>query len=90
MVTTSPSLGEAIEASPAPVAELLTRLAVETSEATTDDVVSRLATEVGRQVLNDLEAEARSSEDPLAYAASVAWLKVSLDELRSSRAEVER
>ncbi len=89
IVTTSPSLSEAIEVSPAPVAELLTRLAVETSEATTNDVLSRLATEVGRQVLADLEAEARSSEDPLAYSASVAWLKVSLDELRSSRAEVE-
>ncbi len=89
IVTTSERLGEAIEQSPAPVAELLTRLAVETSDATTNDVLSRLATEVGRQVLVDLEAEARASDDPLAYAASVAWLKVSLDELRSSRAEVE-
>ena len=88
-VTTSPTLGEAIDEAPAPVAELLTRLAVEESEATTNDVLSRLATEVGRQVLGDLEAEARSSADPLAYSASVAWLKVSLDELRSSRAEVE-
>jgi len=88
-LTTAASLGEAIEDAPAPVADLLTRLAVETSEATTNDVLSRLATEVGRQVLTDLEAEARSSPDPLAYSASVAWLKVSLDELRSSRAEVE-
>ena len=89
IVTTSESLGDAIDSAPAPVAELLTRLAVETSEATTNDVLSRLATEVGRLVLADLEAEARASDDPLAYAASVAWLKVSLDELRSSRAEVE-
>jgi len=88
-ITTAPTLVEAIESAPGPVADLLTRLAVETSEATTNDVLSRLATEVGRQVLADLEAEARASDDPLAYAASVAWLKVSLDELRSSRAEVE-
>ncbi len=88
-VMDAPTLSEAIDAAPAPVAELLTRLAVETSEATTNDVLSRLATEVGRQVLLDLEAEARASSDPLAYSASVAWLKVSLDELRGSRAEVE-
>lgn len=50
---------------------------------------SVLATEVGRVVLGELEAETRVAEDPLAYSASIAWLKRSLDELRSSKAEVE-
>lgn len=70
-------------------AALLRRLAVETSEASWNDVLSRLATEVGRVVLADLEAEARSADDPLAYSESIAWVKRSLDELRGSKAEVE-
>ena len=86
------SVGEAVEAneeSEPQVAALLRRLVVETSEAQWIDVMSRLATEVGRSVLVDLEAETRVAEDPLAYSASIAWLKRTLDELRSSKAEVE-
>ena len=64
-------------------------MVVETSEAQWVDVLSRLATEVGRGVLTDLEAATRVAEDPLAYSASIAWLKRTLDELRSSNAEVE-
>lgn len=89
---TWPSVGEAVEATastdPA-VADLLRRLVVETSEAQWIDVLSRLATEVGRTVLADLEAETRVAKDPLAYSASIAWLKRTLDQLRSSKAEVE-
>ena len=83
------SLAGAIDGAPPEVAALLVRLSVEPSEAEATDVLSRLATEVGRSVLGELEAEARSSPDPLAYASSIAWLKVTLDQLRTPRAEVE-
>ncbi len=83
------SVGAAIESADTDVAALLRRLVVETSDASWNDVLSRLATEVGRVVLGELEAETRVAEDPLAYSASIAWLKRSLDELRSSKAEVE-
>lgn len=91
-LSASPTVAEAVEATQhdAPeVAALLRRLVVETSEAQWVDVLSRLATEVGRGVLTDLEAATRVAEDPLAYSASIAWLKRTLDELRSSKAEVE-
>jgi DNA primase len=85
----SPNLTAAIEQSPGVVAELLTRLSVEESGAEPTDVLTRLATEVGRRVLLDLEAEARSSEDPLAYSQAIHWLKVTLDEVRAPTVEVE-
>ena len=88
-VLAAPNVAEAIGASSPEAGELLARLAVEQSGADPTDVLTRLATEVGRRVLQDLDAEARSSEDPLAYSRSIAWLKVTLDELRSPRAEVE-
>ena len=88
-VLAAPDVADAIGASSPEAGELLARLAVEQSGADPTDVLTRLATEVGRRVLQDLDSEARSSEDPLAYARSIAWLKVTLDELRSPRAEVE-
>lgn len=70
--------------------ELIARLAVEPSVADPTDVLVRLATEVGRSVMADLEAQARSSSDPLAFVESITWLKLSLDALRSSRVEGEK
>ncbi len=89
LIGTQDSLALIVESAPPEVGALLVRLAVEPSEAESTDVLGRLATEVGRVVMSELEAEARSSPDPLAYAASIAWLKVTLDQLRSPRAEVE-
>ncbi|MHB1139985.1 MAG: DNA primase [Microthrixaceae bacterium] len=88
-VSTGAPLTEVLDDVPPEVGTLLARLAVEPSEAESLDVLSRLATEVGRVVMAELEAEARSSPDPLAYASSIAWLKVTLDEVRSPKAEVE-
>lgn len=88
----APTVSEAVtatESSDPSAAALLRRLVVETSDAQWIDVLSRLATEVGRSVLVELEAETRVAEDPLAYSASIAWLKRTLDELRGSKAEVE-
>ncbi len=86
---TAPTAAEAVEGADPSVAMLLRRLIVETSDAQWVDVLSRLATEVGRSVLGELEAETRVAEDPLAYSASIAWLKRNLDVLRTSNAEVE-
>ena len=85
----SGTLAEALEQSPPEVGEVLARLSVETMEADPTDVLARFASEIGRRTLVDLEAEARSAADPLAYADIVAWMKVTLDRLRRPRAEVE-
>jgi DNA primase len=85
----SDTLAQAIEESPPEVAELLAELAVEEPTSEPSDVLARFASEVGRRELAELEAEARSSSDPLAYSDVVAWLKVTLDQLRHPKAEVE-
>lgn len=85
----SDTLAEAISQSPTEVGELLAELAVEPVVSEPTDVLARFASEVGRRELIELEAEARTSSDPLAYSDVVAWLKVTLDELRRPRAEVE-
>ena len=85
----SPSVAEAVEESPAEVARLLASLAVEPPIAAPVDVLARFASELGRRTLAELEAEARASADPLAYAESVSWLKVTLDHLRRPNVEVE-
>jgi DNA primase len=85
----SETLAQAIEESPAEVGELLAELAVEEPTSTSSDVLARFASEVGRRELVELEAEARASSDPLAYSDVIAWLKVTLDQLRHPRAEVE-
>jgi DNA primase len=88
-ISSADSLTDALDGAPAEVSDLLLRLSVEPSDAESTDVLSRLATEVGRVVMADLEAEARAAPDPLAYASSMAWLKLTLDEVRGPRAEVE-
>jgi DNA primase len=79
----------AIEESPPEVAEALAGLAVETLDTDPTDVLARFASELGRRVLTELEAEARTSADPLAYVEVVSWLKVTLDHLRRPNADVE-
>jgi len=85
----SDTLGAAIDGSPPEVAALLTELAVEESPSDPVDVLARFASEVGRRELGDLEVEARTSADPLAYSDAVAWLTVTLDQMRRPHAEVE-
>ena len=83
------SPARAIEESPPEVAEVLARLSVETVDTDPTDVLARFASEIGRRVLTELEAEARTSADPLAYVEVVSWLKVTLDHLRRPNADVE-
>jgi len=88
-VAAHPVASDAIAMADPAVASLVQRLVVESNEVESTDVLVRLATEVGRQVLAELEAEARTSPDPLAYSESIRWLKVTLDQLRLPRLEVE-
>lgn len=80
---------DAIAAAGPEAGELLTRLSFEPTASAAVDVVARLAEEVGRQTLVELEAEARGADDPLAYGEVMRWLKLTLEELRSHRPEVE-
>jgi DNA primase len=83
------TLPEAMDGAPPAVAELLADLSVDPVQVEANDVLARFASEAGRRALTELEAEARTAEDPLAYADVVAWLKVTLDHLRRPHAEVE-
>lgn len=89
-ISTSDDVAAARASASPEAAELIARLAVEEMVADPTDVLVRLATEVGRSVMADLEAQARTSADPLAFAESITWLKLSLDGLRSSRIEGEK
>ncbi len=63
-------------------AELLGQVAVEETDAELEDVVARLLDRSASAALDELEAEARSSEDPLAYATITGWLKLHIESLR--------
>lgn len=69
-------------------AELLAAVAVVESEAEPLDVATRLVSEAGRRTLTDLERRARRSDDPLAFAPAVTWLKLQLEGLRDGAGSV--
>jgi DNA primase len=64
-------------------AELLAAVAVDPGDAEPLDVATRLVVEAGRRTLLEFERRARRSENPLAYAPSVTWLKLQLEHLRA-------
>ncbi|MCB1282905.1 MAG: DNA primase [Microthrixaceae bacterium] len=68
---------------------LVARLSVEETEAPVDDVVSLLLVDAAMRASSRFEAEARTSEDPLAYAPLISWLKLRLDSLRGDEASME-
>ena len=76
------TLHEAIEQADPDAAELLQRLAVEEVDVEAEDVLALLVADVAQRSVHDLEAEARVSDDPLAAAETVGWLKLRLEELR--------
>jgi DNA primase len=77
---------EAADATDPDAAALLRRLAVEDDDADPDDVLARLAEEAAKRTVADLESTFRSADDPMAYAADLAWLKLTMEELRAERA----
>jgi DNA primase len=81
----APGVREAAAQAGADAAELLQRVAVEETEAAPDEVAGRLAEAASRRVLAVLETEARTSDDPDAFARSAqasAWVKLRIEELR--------
>jgi DNA primase len=78
------TLHEAIELADPEAAELLQRLAVEEVDVEASDVLSLLVGESVQRALHDVEADARASDDPLAAAEVVGWLKLRLEELREA------
>ena len=84
----SATLHQALERADAEAPEaaaLLRRLAVEDADSDLDDVLGRLADEAAKRAVADLEAAFRTSADPMAYAADLAWLKLTLEELHADR-----
>jgi DNA primase len=80
--------GAIATAGPEP-AELLQRLAVEEADAEVPDVVGRVAEAAALRTIVDLQVEARASEDPLDYAPAVAWLKLTIEQLRDPETSVD-
>ncbi len=77
------TLHEAIDQADPQTALLLQRLAVEDDDGDTDAVIIRLVERAGIQALAELKSELRAADDPGTYADTVAWLKLTLEALRS-------
>jgi DNA primase len=82
-------LHDVIEASEMAVADLLTRLAVEESTSEPADVLCGLGLEAANRAIAALEGEARSSDDPLAYAPTIGGLKLMSEDLRGDEPSME-
>ncbi len=76
------SVREAMDRVSPSAAELLGRVAVEETDAEPEDVLARLLDRAASAALDEVEAEARSSDDPLGYAPITAWLKMRIESLR--------
>lgn len=88
-LSTAPDARTAIESAPPEVADLLTRLSVTETSAEVLDVAARLLDEATVRALSVMEATARTSEDPLAYAPAMSWLKLRLADLRGDDSSME-
>jgi hypothetical protein len=75
------TLDDAIERARPEPAGLLQRLAVEEAEADPDDVVRLLVANAAQRRLSILQAEARAADDPTEYGPTIAWLKVTTEQL---------
>jgi DNA primase len=78
---TAATLEEAIGAARPDAAALLQRLAVEEAEADADDVLRLLVANAAQRSLSILQSEARNSDEPTEYSATIAWLKHTTEQL---------
>jgi len=78
----APSLHEALQGASEEAAALLRRLAVEDTESDPAEVTARLGELAAARCLRVLEREMRASDEPLAYAEEVGWLKLTLEQCR--------
>jgi DNA primase len=73
---------DAVETAGPEAGELLQRLATEELvEVDATDAVARLVDDVVGRLLLDLEAEVRASDDPLALAEAIRWIKLQREDL---------
>jgi hypothetical protein len=79
------TLHAAIAGADPDVADLLQQLAVEDSDDDVDEVVIRLIERAGARALAELERDARGSSRPQDYGAVMAWLKLALEDVRSTQ-----
>lgn len=77
----SPTLEEAIERARPDAAALLQRLSVEEADADPDDVMRLLVANAAQRSLQVLQAEARNADEATEYSATIAWLKVTTEQL---------
>ncbi len=75
------TLEEAIAVARPEAAALLQRLAVEDAEADPDDVLRLLVAAASHRAILRLQAQARASEAPTDYAPTIAWLKLTTEQL---------
>ncbi len=86
-LSTSATVHDAITAADPGAADLLQRLAVEESSAEVDDVLTQLVRRAAQRALGELEADARANpEEALGLAATMTWLKVTLEDLPDAEA----
>jgi DNA primase len=85
----SESVHDAVDRADPEAATLLQRLAVEDSEADPADVAARLVEARTRDVVAELDAEARAADDAAAYAPIMGWLKLRTMELRESSSALD-
>jgi DNA primase len=83
------ALHDVIETAEPAVSDLLTRLAVEQSTSEAPEVLCGLALEAAKRAIVALEGEARSSDDPLAYAPTIGGLKLMSEDLRGDEPSME-
>ncbi|HUE57968.1 MAG TPA: hypothetical protein VMO88_00155, partial [Acidimicrobiales bacterium] len=79
------TLHDAVEAADPQTADLLQRLAAEDAITSADDVMKRLAERAGQRAMRDLQAEMRLApvSEHATYPATIGWLKLTLEEIRS-------
>jgi hypothetical protein len=71
------------------VVDLTTRLAVEESSAEVSDVLVGLAVEAGKRAIGAMESQARTSDDPLAYAPAIGGVKLMLDDVHGDEPSMD-
>ncbi len=78
----TPSIHAALDLVDPDVADFIRSAAVGETDAEPEDIVSRLVEKASLRVLDRLQSEARTADDPTSYGEPVAWLKHRMEDLR--------
>ena len=83
------SVTEALADCSEDASEFLNLVAMGESQADPDDVFVLLVRNAGTRALQSFQQTARISEDPLAYATVLSWLKLRVEELSGDNPKME-